>query len=61
VARARELTGNLSQQVELLLAAFLAEEHRKRTEGDRVLGAAVAAWNEFGTDMESFSDEHSTL
>lgn len=61
VDRVRELTGNLSGQVELLLAEFVERrEAESRAEADRLEGAA-RSWNEFGERQGSFADELSTL
>lgn len=61
VVKARAVTDNLSERVELLLAAWLEAEHMKPAEADRRLEMAVAAWNTFGDEVGSFADEHSTL
>jgi antitoxin CcdA len=61
VRKAREMTGNLSEQVEKLLAEFVLAEQRRRAEEDALLDAAVRGWNEFDERFGSFADEHSTL
>jgi len=61
VGKARALTDNLSERVELLLGAWVAAEQAKRAEADRRLEQAVAEWNTFGNEVGSFADEHSTL
>lgn len=61
VRKVREVTGNLSERVELLLAAFLEAEQQKRMAADTALAEALVAWNEFDERFGSFSDEHSIL
>ena len=61
VRRARELTGNLSEQVEKLLAEYVIAEQRRRSEVDERLNQALDAWNSFNAQFGSFADEHSTL
>ena len=61
VRRAREYTTNLSEQVEKLLADFVAAEQKRRTEEDGRLDAAIAAWNEFDATHGPFADEHADL
>jgi antitoxin CcdA len=58
---AREYTSNLSEQVEKLLADYVATEHQRRTEADARLDAAIAAWNSFDEEHGSFADEHADL
>lgn len=60
VRRARELTGNLSERVEQLLADYLLAEQGRRAEAQASLDRAVQTWNEFD-ESGSFADEHSTL
>lgn len=61
VRRAREYTSNLSEQVEKLLADFVATEGRRRAEEDARLDAAIAASNEFDEKHGAFADEYSDL
>jgi antitoxin CcdA len=61
VAQARSMTGNLSGVVETLLAAFVAEEKRRRVAEAQIVQATVATWNRFSMEHGSFADEHSTL
>lgn len=61
VRRSRELTGNLSEQVERLLAQFVHDEHVGQRDTERALASALAAWNTFGDELCAFADEHSTL
>ena len=61
LAQARELTGNLSNLVETLLAGYVQEERRQRAEKTKSLRATVTAWNAFNARAGSFADEHSTL
>lgn len=61
VDRARALTGNLSGQVETLLAAFVeSREAENEAEAER-LRSAARSWNEFDERHGSFADEFSTL
>jgi antitoxin CcdA len=60
VRRAREMTGNLSEQVEKLLAEYVVAEQR-RGEADERLNQALDAWNAFNERSGSFAGEHSTL
>jgi antitoxin CcdA len=61
VAQARSMTGNLSAVIETLLAAFVAEEKRRRVAETQLVQATVATWNRFAEEHGSFADEHSTL
>lgn len=61
VARARALTGNLSERVEILLAGYVEVETQKRLDADAALNLALDSWNRFGEESGSFADEHSTL
>lgn len=61
VARARDVTGNLSEVVETLLAEFLEKEQAQKDARAEALRATSAAWNAFGEKHGSFADEHSTL
>lgn len=61
VRRARELTSNLSEQVEKLLADYVITEQQLRTAADARLDAAIAAWNAFDEQHGSFADEHADL
>jgi post-segregation antitoxin (ccd killing protein) len=61
VARARGVTGNLSEVVERLLAEFLAEKQAEQDARSEALRATVVTWNRFGEERGSFADEHSTL
>lgn len=61
VAQARSMTGNLSGVIETLLAAFVAEEKRRRATDAAVVQATVATWNRFAGEHGSYADEHSTL
>jgi antitoxin CcdA len=58
---AREYTTNLSEQVEALLAEFVASERKRRAERDSRLDAAISAWNDFDERYGAFADEHSDL
>jgi antitoxin CcdA len=61
VAQAREVTSNLSEVVESLLADFVAKEKARRDAHAKALKEAVVLWNVFGEKHGSFADEHSTL
>jgi antitoxin CcdA len=61
VRRAREYTTNLSEQVEKLLAEFVAAERSRRADEDRRLDAAIDALNDFDDTYGAFADEHSDL
>lgn len=58
---AREYASNLSEQVEKLLADYVASERRRRAEEDARLDAAIAGWNSFDETQGSFADEHADL
>jgi len=61
VAQARELTSNLSAEIEALLAAFVAERKGVIEEQRLSLQKAAAGWNNFVDQHGSFADEFSTL
>lgn len=61
VDRVREVTGNLSEIVESLLADYLEQERLARLQRNRVSEAACAAWNSFNTENGSIADEFSSL
>lgn len=61
VRAARKHTGNLSAEVELLLAEWLDREQRGADEEQKRLDAALDRWNDFYDKSGSFADEHSTL
>jgi post-segregation antitoxin (ccd killing protein) len=61
VAQARSMTGNLSGVIETLLAAFVAEEKRRRAAESELVHSTVNVWNRFAEERGSFADEHSTL
>ncbi|MFC5360025.1 type II toxin-antitoxin system CcdA family antitoxin [Azospirillum himalayense] len=58
VRRAREFTGNLSEQVEKLLVEYIALEQRQRDERERRLDDAILAWNDFDARHGSFADQY---
>ena len=58
VRQARTFTGNLSEQVEKLLAEYVAEEQKRVDERERRLDDAIAALNEFDAKYGSFADEY---
>lgn len=61
VRAARRHTGNLSAEVEQLLAAWLVREQGGADEEQKRLDAALDEWNDFYDGHGSFADEHSTL
>ena len=61
LAQARELTGNLSNVVETLLADYLRKERRQRAEKGKALRTTIATWNAFNAKSGSFANEYSTL
>jgi post-segregation antitoxin (ccd killing protein) len=61
VARARRLTPNLSETVNGLLAAFVAEREREAQAQDARIAASIAASNAFIEKYGAFGEEHSTL
>src|SRR4051812_42868981 len=60
VRRVRTLTGNLSEEVERLLAAHLEAELARRSESEGTMARALEAWNDLDARVGSFADEHST-
>lgn len=58
VRRAREFTGNLSEQVERMLVDYIETEQRQRDEREQRLDATIAAWNEFDAKYGSFADQY---
>jgi antitoxin CcdA len=61
VREARELTPNLSETVESLLAQFVEAQQREREEARQQIDALVAASNGFIAAHGAFGDEFSTL
>ena len=61
VSQARDMTGNLSGVIELLLAGFVAEEKQRRAAEAHLVKATVSTWNRFAEEHGSFADTHSTL
>jgi antitoxin CcdA len=61
VARARQVTDNLSAVVETLLAEYITQEMRRRAELVDAVRETVGVWNRFAERIGSFADEHSTL
>ena len=61
LAQARELTGNLSNVVETLLADYVRKERRQRAEKDKALRTTIATWNAFNAKSGSFANQYSTL
>lgn len=61
VAEARQLTDNLSAQVEVLLAEYVERERRTRDAHAAGLRRTAATWNAFAERHGSFADEFSRL
>jgi post-segregation antitoxin (ccd killing protein) len=61
VEQARQLTGNLSAEVETLLAGFVQQKMAEHDAQRERLHRSAASWNAFNTSHGSFSDEFSTL
>ena len=61
VHQAKDLTDNLSQVVESLLAAYLARARDERLTRSKAVESTVKLWNEFNAQAGSISDEYSSL
>ncbi|HRN60952.1 MAG TPA: type II toxin-antitoxin system CcdA family antitoxin [Luteimonas sp.] len=61
VARARHMTGNLSAEVELLLAEFVQRQTQLRQDEACRFKRSAAMWNTFADRHGAFADEFSTL
>ena len=61
VARAKELTRNLSATVEDLLAAFVRQEHARQRAEDERLQEVIAALNLWHDEHGLLSDEFPSL
>ena len=61
VLQARTMTDNLSSVVESLLKDFVERKRQQRLTENQALAATIATWNDFGSKVSSFADEHSTL
>lgn len=61
VNQARDLTDNLSQVVESLLAEYLASARVQRLAKLRAVESTVKLWNDFNAKSGSISDEYSSL
>jgi antitoxin CcdA len=61
VAKARNLTGNLSGTVESLLAGFVEREQAQRRAEDKALDDVVMALNDFHDRHGFLSDEFPSL
>ncbi|WP_448189771.1 type II toxin-antitoxin system CcdA family antitoxin [Azospirillum sp. sgz301742] len=61
VRQARAFTGNLSDQVEKLLADYVTEEQKRLDEREKRLDDAIAALNEFDAKFGSFADDYIDL
>jgi antitoxin CcdA len=61
IRRARGITSNLSDTVESLLAAFVADAEAKAQDGERRIAAHIAANDAFVAKYGSLADEFSSL
>jgi len=61
VAKARQFTGNLSEQVERMLAEFVLQEQKRRLEQEEALQDAIRHWNEYDAKHGGFADEYIDL
>ena len=61
VARARHLSGNMSAEVESLLADFVLRQTQLRQAEVGRLKRSAAAWSAFADRHGAFADEFSTL
>lgn len=61
VERARALTGNLSAEVETLLADFVQRRQLERETQAERLRRSASAWNAWADSHGSLADEFSTL
>lgn len=61
VEQARGLTGNLSTEVEALLAGFVQQKMAEHDAQRERLRRSAANWNAFNTGHGGFADEFSTL
>lgn len=61
VRRVREVTPNLSEEVERLLSRHLEAVLAERVDADGRLARALAGWNELEARVGSYADDHSTL
>jgi antitoxin CcdA len=61
VDQAKELTDNLSQVVESLLAEYLATAQEERLARSKAVESTVKLWNDFNAKSGSIADEYSSL
>ncbi len=61
VARARHMTGNLSAEVESLLADFVLRQTQLRQDEALRFKRSAGVWNTFADRHGAFADEFSTL
>lgn len=61
VRQARTMTDNLSGIVESLLKDFVERKRQQHLAEAKALEVTIATWNDFGSKVGSFADEHSTL
>jgi antitoxin CcdA len=61
VRRARAITPNLSDTVETLLAAYLADAEARNADHEQKINAHIAASDAFITKYGTLADEFSTL
>ena len=61
VARAQDLTDNLSGVVEHLLADYVERSVQDRAKRAQAVAEAVQSWNDYTAKHGSMADEHSPL
>jgi antitoxin CcdA len=61
VVKAKGLTDNLSQVVESLLSAYVANARDERLAKSKAVESTVKMWNEFNSKSGSIADEYSSL
>lgn len=61
LSQTRELTGNLFNAVETLLASYVREKRRQRADKARAMRTTIGTWNAFDSKSGSYADEYSTL
>ena len=61
VVKAKGLTDNLSQVVESLLSAYVANARDERLAKSKAVESKVKMWNEFNSKSGSIADEYSSL
>ena len=61
VAQAKRYTSNLSATMEVLLAAYVAEQQQTHHTRQKQAEVVSMGWNAVHAAVGSFADEHSTL